>query len=62
MEELEGSESEGLKKELKVRSVLLDISKVFDRVWHKGLPFKLSQNDISGNLLNLLSGFLSDRK
>ena len=47
---------------LEVRSVFLDISKAFDKVWHKGLLFKLSQNGISGNLLDLLSSFLSDRK
>ena len=45
-----------------VRSVFLDISKAFDKVWHKGLIFKLSQNGISGNLLDILSDFLSDRK
>ena len=45
-----------------MRSVFLDISKAFDKVWHKGLLFKLSQNGISGNLLDLLSSFLSDRK
>ena len=45
-----------------VRSVFLDISKAFDKVWHKGLIFTLSQNGISGNLLDILSDFLSDRK
>ena len=45
-----------------VRSVFLDISKAFDKVWHKGLIFKLSQNCISSNLLDFLSDFLSDRK
>ena len=45
-----------------MRSVFLDISKAFDKIWHKGLLFKLSQNGISGNLLDLLSSFLSDRK
>ena len=45
-----------------VRSVFLDISKAFDKVWHKGLIFKLSQNGISGNLVDILSDFLSDRK
>ena len=34
----------------------------FDKVWHKGLIVKLSQNGISGNLLEILSDFLSDRK
>ena len=45
-----------------MRSVFLGISKAFDKVWHKGLLFKLSQNGISGNLIDLLSKFLSDRK
>ena len=45
-----------------MRSVFLDISKDFDNVWLKGLLFKLSQYGISGNLLDLLSSFLSARK
>ena len=45
-----------------MRSVFLDISKAFDKVWHKSLFLKLSQNGRSGNLLDLLSSFLSDRK
>ena len=44
-----------------VRSVFLDISKAFDKVWHDGLIFKLKQNGISGSLLNLLSNFLRNR-
>ena len=31
------------------RSVFIDISKAFDKVWHDGLIFKLKQNGISGN-------------
>ena len=42
-----------------VRSVFLDISKAFDKVWHDGIIFKLKQNGISGNLLHLLSNFLN---
>ena len=45
-----------------VRSVFIDISKAFDKVWHGGLIFKLKQNGISGNLLNLLSNLLRNRK
>ena len=47
---------------LEVRSVFLDILKAFDKVWHDGIIFKLTQNGISGNLLNLLRDFLNERK
>ena len=47
---------------LEVRSVFLDISKAFDKVWHEGVIFKLKQNGISGDLLNILTDFLSNRK
>ena len=46
----------------KVRGVFLDISKVFDNVWHERLIFKLKQNAISGKLLRLIKDFLSDKK
>ena len=38
-----------------VRGVILDISKVFEKVWHKGIIFKLKQNGICGKLLSVLS-------
>ena len=47
---------------LEVRSVFPDVSKAFDKVWHDGIIFKLTQNGISGNLLNLSRDFLNDRK
>ena len=47
---------------LEVRRVFLDISKAFDKVWHEGLISKLKQNDISGELLHVLSDFLSSMK
>ena len=47
---------------LEVRSVFLDTLKAFDKVWHDGIIFKLTQNGISGNLLNLLRDFLNERK
>ena len=46
---------------LEVRSVLLDISKAFDKVWHDDIVFKLTQNGISENLPNLLRDFLNER-
>ena len=45
-----------------VRGVFLDISKAFDKVWHDGIIFKLTQNGISGSLLKLLRDFLSERR
>ena len=47
---------------LEVRSVFLDLSKAFDKVWYERLIFKLKQNGISGELLHILSNFLSNRK
>ena len=47
---------------LDVRSVYLDISKAFDRVWHQGLIYKLSQFGVSGKLMILIQSFLNDRK
>ena len=42
--------------------VFCDISKAFDRVWHKGLIFKLKQNGLDGNILKWVENYLSDRK
>ena len=32
------------------------------KVWHDGIIYKLTQNGISRNLLNLLEDFLKERK
>ena len=45
-----------------VRCVFFDVSKVFDKVWHDGLIFKLSQYTISGNLLQFVKSFLKNHK
>ena len=47
---------------LEVRTVFLDISRAFDKVWHEGLIYKVKQNDISGNILSTTIDFLSFRK
>ena len=47
---------------LEVRSVYLDMSKAFDKVWHEGLIHKLKQNGIEGKLLALLTNYLSNRR
>ena len=47
---------------LEVRGVFLDISKAFDKIWHKGLIYKLKQNRIKDKLLCLLIDFLKNRQ
>ncbi len=42
-------------------AVFLDISKAFDKVWHKGLILKLKNNGINGTLLNWFESYLSNR-
>ena len=42
---------------LEVRSIFVDISKAFDKVWQHEIIFELTQNGISGSLLNLLHDF-----
>ena len=45
-----------------IRVVFLDISKAFDRVWHKGLLLKLKSCGITGRLLDWLKDYLTDRQ
>ena len=45
-----------------VRVVFCDISKAFDRVWHKGLLHKLACMGISGSLLQWFQRYLSNRR
>ena len=42
--------------------VFCDVSKAFDRVWHKGILFKLRQSGIEGKLLEWLNNLLIQRK
>ena len=45
-----------------VRVVFCDISKAFDRVWHKGLLFKLAAIGCSKSLLRWFTSYLSGRR
>ena len=49
-------------KRLEVCWIFLDILKTFDKVWHDALIFKLRQNGISGDIINILRDFLCNRK
>ena len=44
------------------RALVLDISKAFDRVWHADLLHKLKPYEISGQIFDLISSFLSNRR
>ena len=41
-----------------MRGIFLDTSKAFDKVWHKGLIFKLIPYRIAGDLLKLSINYL----
>ena len=45
-----------------VRAVFCDVSKVFDRVWHRGLLYKLSCIDCSNPVVKWFSSYLSGRR
>ena len=45
-----------------VRAIFCDISKAFDRVWYRGLLFKLQTAGIFGSLLQWFTDYLHNRK
>ena len=45
-----------------VRVVFCDISKAFDRVWHRRLLHKLESIGVSESLLSWFQSYLSDRR
>ena len=51
-----------LDEDKEICAIFCDISKAFDRVWHKGLLFKLKSAGVSGSLLTWFSDYLNDRK
>ena len=44
-----------------VRAVFCDVNKAFDRVWHKGLLYKLKIAGITGSLLSWFTNYLNNR-
>lgn len=44
------------------RTIALDISKAFDKVWHAGLIHKLRSYGLSGPFLNIIKSFLLNRR
>ena len=43
-------------------ALFCDVSKVFDRVWHKGLLYKLQTVGITGHFLQRFTDYLNNRK
>jgi hypothetical protein len=52
---------QALEKGNEVRAVFLDISKAFDKVWHKCLLAKLKSIGINGPLLQWFESYLTER-
>lgn len=44
-----------------VASVFLDVEKAFDRVWHKGLLYKMKMMEIPSGIIKIINSFLQDR-
>ncbi len=53
--------SEALDKKKDVHIVFCDVRKAFDRVWHKGLLYKLKKAGICGVLLKWFTDYLTER-
>jgi hypothetical protein len=45
-----------------IRIIFCDISKAFDRVWHKGLLYKLKNIGIDNTVLKWFESYLSNRR
>ena len=42
-------------------SVMIDLEKAFDLVWHQGLLYKMNQLGLRGNVLKFVEDFLKNR-
>ena len=54
--------SKALDEKKKVQIVFLDLSKTFDRVWHRGILTKRTAKGFSKNMTDWLYSYLTDRK
>ena len=45
-----------------VRFVFCDVSKAFDKAWHKGLIFKLKLTGVNEQLISWIESYLSYRQ
>lgn len=52
---------DALDKKKDVRIVFCDVSKAFDKVWHRGIIFKLKQLGVDGPLLTWFENYLNNR-
>ena len=53
---------QALEEGKQIRFVFCDVSKAFDRVWHRGLLHKLEEIGIRGTLLQWFKAYLQNRK
>jgi hypothetical protein len=51
-----------LNSNMSTAAVFLDIEKAFDKIWHFGLLYKLSELKYSISLIKFINSFLSQRK
>ena len=54
--------SETIEKGKKACAIFFDISKAFDKVWHKGVIFKLHQLQVPNYLIKYVKDFMNNRK
>ena len=51
----------GMEDKMNSCFIFCDVSKAFDRMWHRGLMVKLESHGINGSLLEFLRNYLSNR-
>ncbi|KFM66762.1 RNA-directed DNA polymerase from mobile element jockey, partial [Stegodyphus mimosarum] len=53
---------DAIHKKQNVALLMLDVAKAFDRVWHEGLIYKLIQQQMKRELIELIVSFITNRK